>query len=900
MRFIAIVGFLLVAVCGGVAAAKDEFTRERADGKIPVSIPLIREQTQKEIDGMPEGQAKVERWQKIEKDHNQCRLLSARSNWGEADEVFAACMSKRGYVYMFRLDAEQLHNDIAAQMVAKHKAEEEAAKKAAEEKRIAAEKKAEEERQRKEHAAAVERQREKERRAAKQRQEEEARREAAHRREQERLAAERQRQEQRLADQRKLDEALVQSAIEENWGELKRLLAAGANPNARGGRASWMDEGKTALMFAAWAHAPNAVIKLLLDAGTDVNATDRGGRTALKLAQQGALGNAASITKLLLDAGADVNVASDSGQTPLLGAAAYGEVESVKLLLAAGADVNALDEKNRTPLIWAIDYGASREIVKLLLATGADINNVIDKDATLLSALGTGSYKEGYPEIAKTLLAAGANPNVADEDGETALMRAANLVADGFYHPKIVKAFLDAGANPNAANNNGETALLWAIGKPENAKILLAAGANPNAATDRGWTPLMRAASRGHSEETRMLLDADANPNAVAEGKKTVLGAGKTYGEMAAASKELKYDGETALMRAADNDHPEIVKMLLAAGANPNAARSDGWTALMQTADPEIVKVLLAAGANPNAATENGNTALIDAGIYGREIEIVKMLLAAGANPNAATKRGHTALIGVAGHDKPEITKILLAAGANPNATNEDGETALDIAKESKEYEVAEIIRAAMLNPQTVALPRTASPAAQVFENAWRHIVVVKQGENQGSGVIVRPNVVATNCHVIESGGIASFFSGDDEIVIHKHDNRQAVGGKRYQATIRKRDDDRDFCLLDVADLWEIPAKLRRYDTLQIGEAVYAVGSPQGLDLSLSSGLISQLRQGGGFRVIQTDAAISPGSSGGGLFDSNSNLIGILTSKIIDENVEGIGFAIPADLAAGL
>ena len=60
--------------------------------------------------------------------------------------------------------------------------------------------------------------------------------------------------------------------------------------------------------------------------------------------------------------------------------------------------------------------------------------------------------------------------------------------------------------------------------------------------------------------------------------------------------------------------------------------------------------------------------------------------------------------------------------------------------------------------------------------------------------------------------------------------------------------------------------------------------------------MISQLRELDGDRFIQTDAAISPGSSGGGLFDSKGNLIGILTAKIVDKAAEGIGFAIPADL----
>ena len=737
MRFFSpllIFAALLAAACGGAAVLPDEFTRERADGKIPVSIPLIRQQTKKEIDGMPEGQAKVERWQQIEKDHNQCRLLSARSNRVEANEVFAACMSKRDYVYMYRLDAEQLHDDIAAQMVAKHKAEEEAAKKSAEEERIAAKKKAEEERQRKEHAAAVERQQEKERRAAEQRREEKARRE------------------KHLAEQRKLDEALVQSAHEENWGKLKRLLAAGA----------------------------------------DVNATDRHGLTALGLAQlKGDVGSAGPITKFLLDAGANVKTANDSGQTPLMFAAGNGEFESVKMFLSAGADVKAVDKEDWTPLIYAA-ANSRMESAKMLLAAGADIHAVDEKGQT-------------------PLIKAAINASFSTANGEI----------------EFVKMLLDAGADINAMDKKGLTALNLVIEEErddEIVKFLLAAGANRK---------------------------------------------GMTYGQF------LYY-----------TDKLPPTPPLIRAVAQGNL--------------PEVHR-LLAAGANPDVVDANGLTALVNATSW-RRIKIVKALLAAGANPNAP-KESWAALIWAASNtvDNPELTKILLDAGANPNAVGIHGKTALEIAKENGNDKTAEVIRAAMLNLQAADLPETVSPAAQVFENAWRHIVVVKRGENQGSGVIVRPNVVATNCHVIDSsGGITSLFSGDDEIIIHKHDNRRASTDTLFNATIRKRDDDRDFCLLDAKGLQGTSAKLRQYDTLQIGEAVYAVGSPKGLDLSLSSGLISQLRQGDGFRVIQTDAAISPGSSGGGLFDSNGNLIGILTSKITDENVEGIGFAIPADLAAGL
>ncbi|MGI9296864.1 MAG: trypsin-like peptidase domain-containing protein [Gammaproteobacteria bacterium] len=188
-------------------------------------------------------------------------------------------------------------------------------------------------------------------------------------------------------------------------------------------------------------------------------------------------------------------------------------------------------------------------------------------------------------------------------------------------------------------------------------------------------------------------------------------------------------------------------------------------------------------------------------------------------------------------------------------------------------------------------LPQTSGVAEHVFEQAWRSIVVIKTDEGQGSGVIIRPNIVATNCHVIDGGG---------EIVVYKHDNRRASTDTLFAASVRRRNAEKDFCLLDAAGLWGVPAAVRKYDTLKIGENVYALGSPKGLDLSLFTGVISQLRRGESARYIQTDAAISPGSSGGGLFDSEGNLIGILTSKISDEDVEGIGFAIPADLALDL
>ncbi|WP_424948088.1 S1C family serine protease [Candidatus Spongiihabitans sp.] len=146
---------------------------------------------------------------------------------------------------------------------------------------------------------------------------------------------------------------------------------------------------------------------------------------------------------------------------------------------------------------------------------------------------------------------------------------------------------------------------------------------------------------------------------------------------------------------------------------------------------------------------------------------------------------------------------------------------------------------------------------------------------------------MATNCHVIDRR---------DDIIVYKSHNRRADTDTAFPATILHSNEDKDFCLLNVNRLAGIPTAIRRYNTLKVGETTYALGAPDGYDLSLSDGLISQLREWDGNQFIQTNAAISPGSSGGGLFDSEGNLIGITTEKIADVEVEGIGFAIPADL----
>ena len=137
-------------------------------------------------------------------------------------------------------------------------------------------------------------------------------------------------------------------------------------------------------------------------------------------------------------------------------------------------------------------------------------------------------------------------------------------------------------------------------------------------------------------------------------------------------------------------------------------------------------------------------------------------------------------------------------------------------------------------------------------------------------------------------------------------ENRRADKSQSHPARVVAGDRKRDVCLLEVSGLWAIPAETRKAAEMKIAEQVYAVGAPKGLDFSISGGLVSQLRgedaEGnalvGSAPLIQTDTAISPGSSGGGLFDAQGKLVGLTTFAYRDS--EGLNFAVPIEWALEL
>jgi len=180
----------------------------------------------------------------------------------------------------------------------------------------------------------------------------------------------------------------------------------------------------------------------------------------------------------------------------------------------------------------------------------------------------------------------------------------------------------------------------------------------------------------------------------------------------------------------------------------------------------------------------------------------------------------------------------------------------------------------------------------QIYDAAAPGVVQVNQGNAEGSGFVLdRQGDVVTNAHVVTNGGAVTVsFSNDD----------------RVPARVVGVDNSTDIALLKVTAPASalVPLPLGDSATLQVGDGVVAIGNPFGLDRSATSGIVSALNReitspnGFGINgVIQTDAAINHGNSGGPLLNMQGQVVGInsqIANSGVDANV-GVGFTIPID-----
>ena len=477
-------------------------------------------------------------------------------------------------------------------------------------------------------------------------------------------------------------------------------------------------------LLAAAAYNPNpAMVRTLIDHGSDVNAAPADGMTALMAAA--GLNSEPAVVASLLAAGARIHARSDAGLTPLMVAARYNDPGIVAELLAAGANVDARDDQGRTAFLHAAEAADPTSLLALIEA-GADVHVRFGKDRATAIMYAV-RFNPDASWILDTLVQAGVELDARDRHGRTALMNAA---AYGSADPHVVRSLVNLGADPSLETDAGRTALDLMRDNPSlNGSDLYwwlhdrLAGAT----VDLGRAEVaelavvdVKAAIADGAPLTRLLLEA-ACYNGNAAVTQALLDAGAPI--------DYRTGGWTVLMNAAAvNPNPAVVQALLDAGAelistnayrtvpeciHPNPDYRDtidlvsvlvseelgetgefwdffegeaAWALFAAAAYSEnaaVVQVLIDAGAEVDGRTPyDGVTPLMVAAGLNRNPDVVRTLIAAGADPNARMAGGlypaYTALMAAAWYNpKPAVLQALLEAGADVHAATRNGWTAL-------------------------------------------------------------------------------------------------------------------------------------------------------------------------------------------------------------------------------
>ena len=411
---------------------------------------------------------------------------------------------------------------------------------------------------------------------------------------------------------------LALACVNRSVAMAEKLLAAGANPNAA------KVTGETVLMTCARTGSVEAV-RALLARGADPNASEsRGGQTALMWALAG---KHSAVAGMLIERGANVHARSKTRSGP-----------EIAVRYNAGGAADQLPYREPmggfTPLLFAAQQG-DLESVRMLLAAGADINDAAPDDGTALAV----ASASGQEALATYLLDRGADPNIADGFGITPLHYAARkgvatllgIRFDSSYRvhplnmPELAKALLARGADPNAPVTRGYK--LGPDGIPFNMV---------------GATPFFLAAASADAGLMRILAAAGADPRLPVEGNATPLIAAA----MAACSGTCAYAGANRDNEEDARNALEAVQVAVEVGAEVNAADSNGQTAMHAaafTGADAIVQFLADHGAEVDVKDKKGETPWTMAagvsptannqGLYGVHQSTADLLVKLGAEP---------------------------------------------------------------------------------------------------------------------------------------------------------------------------------------------------------------------------------------------------------------------------
>lgn len=328
---------------------------------------------------------------------------------------------------------------------------------------------------------------------------------------------------------------------------------------------------------------------------------------SLGMPRKTVLSHSGEIADLLIEAGHNLEPYCDDKATLLHRAAWWGNEEAVQNLITLGADLNAADRMGGTSLhaalqngctrYWDVIHGPHVKIVKVLLQHGARVNATNNHNITALH----GAARYGHIEAMELLLAHGADPNIAADEGTTPLVLLLNchwLTVDETKTrmKDFTIEFIRRGVRVDVQNDQGVTPLQQAaaLDFPDLLEELLTRGAPVNAKSSTGWTPLHSAVAADSVRCVEMLLEHGTQVNSLGHSPTWVPGIPWHRFEKATV---------TPLHIAASQGNSRIVRLLIAAGADVNARGNDHKTPLHLASEKkhaEIVKILLDNGAEPN------------------------------------------------------------------------------------------------------------------------------------------------------------------------------------------------------------------------------------------------------------------------------------------------------------
>jgi ankyrin repeat protein len=394
-------------------------------------------------------------------------------------------------------------------------------------------------------------------------------------------------------------------------------------------------------------------------------------------------------------------------------AARLGLSNAVDDLLAAGADPKATLDDGTSAADVARRFHFEK-LARRLRRAGAPARDV-PKQSSRLAALESASQRtssgsrttlpaiieaarRGDDELLRVIIAAGANLETPDPEGNSALHRAANG-----GHFEVVRRLLRAGVDADLRGENETTALMHGMASTAEhsdrvVEELLAAGADPHS-RDRMAAGVIHYAAKGATSRKLELLNQSGGSWTDSDLERSIeraAGAKRFSAVRALLDVTPRMDSRIpALCSVIGTNQKEMFALLLEGNPPLDHPCGGGSTALMiaaQLGRAEMISTLLNAGANPNQNTKRGDNPLIAAASRGHE-EIVARLIRSGAEVDRRGNHRMTALMGAASNGHGNVVRILLEAGADRRRRCDTGDTALKLADSAGHQEIAQMIK---------------------------------------------------------------------------------------------------------------------------------------------------------------------------------------------------------------